>query len=448
MTAYGGQSAEGVPAATGEAKAWWTVILLSSLYVFSFVDRLVLALLVGPLRSDLGLNDLELGLLFGPAFGLFYAALGLPLARLADRGNRRRLIIAGVLLWGVATTASGFATTFTVLALLRAGLAIGEAALTPSAYSLIGDLFPPQRRKLAASLYTAFGQAGAYGGFIIGAAVLHLVDSVTLGGTSSGLKSWQLLFFAVGIPSISLGIVFACTTREPPRNMLHGRTAPRLREVGEYLKRNLRLYLGLFGGAGLLQTVSYSWSAWGPEYVRRQFSWPIQRAGLAFGLAGLFATAAGTVILPLIARRLESRGRPDAVALTSMAGVISGSSCALAAVLQSSPAGFLVLLAASLFCTAGATNNVVISLQTLAPDRMRATLAACVLLCITLLGLCLGPPVTAWIATTISPQGQGLGAALGVMTAGLVIPCTVIFSLSRASLRAVPTDVLPVLDGS
>jgi MFS family permease len=448
VTEYGAQPVEQVPPATGAAKAWWTVVLLSSLYVFSFIDRLVLALLVAPLRSDLGLSDLQLGLLFGPAFGLFYAALGLPLARLADRGNRRRLIIAGVLLWGVATTASGFATTYAFLVLLRAGLAIGEAALTPATYSLIGDLFPPHRRKLAASLYTAVGQAGAYGGFIIGAAVLHMVDSVTLSGMASGLKSWQLLFFAVGIPSIALGMVFACTTREPPRNMLYGRTAPRLREVGGYLKRNFRLYLGLFGGAGLLQSVSYSWSAWAPEYVRRQFSWPIQHAGLAFGLAGLFATAAGTMILPLIARRLESRGRRDAVALTSMAGVIGGSLCALAAVLQSSPIAFLVLLATSLFCTAGATNSVVVSLQTLAPDRMRATLAACVLLCITLLGLCVGPPVTAWLATTISPQGQGLGAALGVLTAAVVIPCTLLFSISRSSLRAVPTDVPPILDGS
>lgn len=444
MTGYGAKPAEARPSATGAAKAWWTVFLLSSLYVFSFIDRLVLALLVAPLRSDLGLNDLQLGLLFGPAFGLFYAALGLPLARFADRGNRRRLIIAGVLLWGVATTASGFATTFAFLVLLRAGLAIGEAALTPATYSLIGDLFPPHRRKLAASLYTAFGQMGAYGGFIAGAAVLHSIDSMTLSGMTSGFKSWQLLFFAVGIPSISLGVVFACTTREPPRNMSYGKTAPRLREVVGYLRRNLRLYVGLFGGAGLLQSVSYSWSAWAPEYVRRQFSWPIQRAGLAFGLAGLLATAAGTVILPLIARRLESAGRRDAVALTSMAGVIGGSLCALAAVLQSSPVAFFVLLATSLFCTAGATNSVVISLQTLAPDRMRATLAAGVLLCITLLGLCVGPPVTAWIATAISPQGQGLGAALGILTAGVVIPCTVLFSISRASLCAGRTDIPPL----
>ena len=124
-------------------------------------------------------------------------------------------------------------------------------------------------------------------------------------------------------------------------------------------------------------------------------------------------------------------GRRDAIALTSIAGVIGGSLCALAAVRQTSPLAFFVLLAASLFCTAGATNSVVISLQTLAPDRMRATLAACALLSITLLGLCVGPPVTAWIATTVSPQGQGVGVALGVLSAVVAIPCTVLFLISR-----------------
>ena len=421
--------------AAGATRSWWAVALLSCLYVFSFIDRLVLALLVAPLRSDLGLNDVQLGLLFGPAFGLFYAVVGLPLARFADRGNRHRLVTTGVLLWGIATTASGLASTFALLVLLRAGLAIGEATLTPTTYSLIGDLFPSHRRKLAASIYTACGQAGAYGGFIVGAAVLHTMESLTTRGLAPGLRSWQLLFFAVGVPSIVLGLVFAFTTREPPRNASHTKSAPRLPEVRDYLKQNLRLYVGLFGGAGLLQAVSYSWVAWAPEYVRRQFAWPIQRAGWSFGLAGLVATAAGTVALPMIARRLENRGRLDAVALTSMAGAIGGSMCALAAVSQASPIGFFLLLAISLFCSAGATNTVIVSLQTLAPDRMRATLTACVLLCITLVGLCVGPPVTAWMATVISPQGQGLGSALGIMTAGVLIPSLVLFSISRDPLR-------------
>jgi MFS family permease len=419
---------------TCTARAWWTLAVLSSLYVLSFIDRLILALLVAPLRSDLGLSDVQLGLLFGPTFGVFYAVLGLPLARFADQGNRRRLIVSGVVLWGLSTIASGFAATFAELVMLRIGLAIGEAALTPTTYSLIGDLFPAHRRALAASIYSAVGQAGAYGGFIIGATVLHLVDSVVTGTNESAFKSWQLAFFAVGIPSIAVAVVFVLTTREPPRASQSAQ-APPLREVGRYLRNTRRLYLGLFGGAGLLQAVSYSWNAWGPEYIRREFSWPIQHAGWAFGMAGVIATSAGTLLIPAIARRLESRGRPDAVALTSMGGVIAGSILTIVAVAQSSPIVFLILLAASLFFTAGATNNVVVAVQTLAPNRMRATLVAGVLICITLLGLCIGPPATAWMATAISPQGHGLGLALRALTIATAIPCTMLFALGRIGLR-------------
>jgi predicted MFS family arabinose efflux permease len=95
---------------------------LSSLYVLSFIDRLILALLVAPLRSDLGLSDVQLGLLFGPTFGVFYAVLGLPLARFADQGNRRRLIVSGVVLWGLSTIASGFAATTMLFGFSRIGL--------------------------------------------------------------------------------------------------------------------------------------------------------------------------------------------------------------------------------------------------------------------------------------------------------------------------------------
>jgi cyanate permease len=135
--------------------------------------------------------------------------------------------------------------------------------------------------------------------------VLHLVDCVVTGTNESAFKSWQLAFFAVGIPSIAVAVVFVLTTREPPRASQSAR-APLLREVGRYLRNTRRLYLGLFGGAGLLQAVSYSWNAWGPEYIRREFSWPIQHAGWAFGMAGVMATSAGTLLIPAIARRGNS----------------------------------------------------------------------------------------------------------------------------------------------
>ncbi len=421
----GGASSPRVPGG-----AWWAVALLGLLYVLSFVDRVILALLVAPLKADLGVSDLQLSLLFGPAFAVFYALLGLPIARLADHGDRRKLIIAGVMLWGAATVASGFVGTFWLLLALRIGLAMGEAALTPAAYSMIGDLFPPERRALAASIYSATGMAGASGAYILGAAVVQAVDSAALAGHALPLASWQLVLVIVGAPSLLVGLVFALTVREPPRTQAE-QGAPGAREIATYLRARARLFGGLFLGAGLTQAVGYAYSAWGPELLRRQFDLTIQQAGYAFGLTGLLAGFGGTLAAPRLTRILERRGRRDAVALGSMACVAVGGSLAVAAPLQSSAIAFLAIHAASAFCLVGAANNVVVALQSLAPGRMRATFVALLLMCITLLGLGIGPPAAAAISAALDPEGQALGSALAILAPAVGLPALLLFAWSR-----------------
>jgi len=410
--------------------AWWAVALLGLLYVLSFVDRVILALLVAPLKADLGVSDLQLGLLFGPAFAVFYALLGLPIARLADRGNRRNLIVAGVLLWGLATVASGFAGTFWLLMALRIGLAVGEAALTPSAYSLIGDLFPPEQRARAASVYSAAGMAGASGAYILGAMVVQGVGAAATAGHAFPLSAWQLVLVIVGAPSLLCGLLFAMTVREPPR-MQATETTPGLGEAAAYLRTRARLFIGLFAGAGLTQAVGYAHSAWGPELLRRQFDLSIQQAGYAFGLAGLVAGLSGTLAAPQLTRILEWRGRRDAIALSSMICVALGGSFAVAAPLQSSATTFLVFHACGAFFLVGAANNVIVSLQTLAPGRMRATFVALVLMCITLLGLGIGPTAAAAISSSLDPAGGALGPALSMLAPAVCLPAFLLFHASR-----------------
>ena len=412
--------------------------MLSALYVLSFVDRMILALLVSPLKASLGVSDVQLGLLFGPAFGIFYAALGLPLARLADRGNRRRLIVAGVLLWGAATVASGFAGTFSLLVMLRVGLAIGEAALTPAAYSMIGDLFPPQRRTLAASVYSGIGNGGAFASFILGSMVIHALGGAA--GMSAGFQSWQLVFFAVGIPTIAVGLIFALTTREPERIASSRAAAPSVAEVVAHVRSNAALYIGLFGGAGLLQAIGYSWTAWGPELARRNYALPIDRAGLAFGIAGVLAAIAGTVLFPLWSRRLAATGRPSALALMSMVGVLGGAVFAVCAVGQATPVPFFVLATLSMFCVIGGANNVLVGMQTLAPPRMRATLVAGVLLSITVLGLCIGPPLSAAISAGISSAGDALGTGLAAVAVLIALPSLALFAWSGRGMSTSVRD--------
>lgn len=410
--------------------AWWAIALLGLLYILSFVDRVILALLVAPLKADLGVSDVQLGLLFGPAFAVFYALMGLPIARLADHGNRRNLIVAGVLLWGVATVASGFAGSFWLLLVLRIGLAVGEAALTPSAYSLIGDLFPPERRAMAASIYSATGMAGASGAYILGAAVVQGVDAAVAAGHALPLAAWQLVLVIVGVPTLLCGLLLALTVREPRRAEAAER-APGLAEATAHLRRHARLFIGLFTGAGLTQAVGYAYSAWGPELLRRQFDLSIQQAGYAFGLTGLLAGLGGTLAAPQVTRLLEQRGRRDAVALTSMACVAAGGAFALAAPLQSSALAFLVIHACGAFCLVGAANNVIVALQSLAPARMRATFVALLLMCITLLGLGIGPTAAAVISSAFDPGGQALGRALSILAPAIGLPAFLLFSWSR-----------------
>ena len=424
------------PAIEANAKgAWWTVAVLGTLYILSFVDRIILALLVQPLRADLGVSDVQLGLLFGPAFALFYAVLGLPMARFADRGNRKRLVFVGAVLWSVATIASAFATAYWQLVVLRVGLAIGEAALTPAAYSMIGDLFAPKKRALAASIYSAMGMAGSSGAYILGALAIRFSEHHAAAGHIA-LEPWRLVLLIVGVPALAAGLLHLFTIREPVRGG-GGQAPPSMGDVMAYLRQHKRLFTGLFVGAGLTQAVGYSYAAWGPEVLRRQYGWSVDEAGLTLGLIGLLSGFSGTIFAPQAVRWLEKRGRMDAVAFASMAGLAIGTVLAAIAPLLDRAAMFLAVKAVASFCLVGGANNVLVAMQLLAPDRMRATLVALLLMSITFLGLGGGPTAAAVISSSIDASGQALGPALALLAVMVGGPALGFLWFARKPLVAV-----------
>lgn len=416
-----------LPALSGKAAAW-AITLLCLLYILSYIDRVILSLLVEPLKADLGVSDVQLGLLFGAAFAIFYGVLGLPLARLADRGDRKLLIVAGVLLWSLSTIGSGFALSFGVLVLLRIGLAVGEAALSPAAYSMIADLYPPERRAFPASLYAASGMFGAYGSYVLGAGVIAVAGSeaITTAPLLSHFKVWQLVFLIVGAPGLLLAILFVLTVREPLRTAAAAqsfRPFP-LPEVIRYLVQRKRLYLGLFLGAGVTNVIAFSYAGWGPELFRRNFDWPIGTAGIAFGLTGLTASASGTLILTRIADRLRRAGREDALVVTAIAATILGG--ILAALAPMAPSGGIALacLGGAIFALNGCTNLAIVSVQFIAPGGIRAVCIALLFMCMTTIGLGLGPPLTAWLGSKVFADAGGLAPALTTVSL-LVLPISI-----------------------
>jgi MFS family permease len=388
-------------------RAWAMLAVLGLLYILSFIDRFILALLVKPLRADLGLTDVQLGLLFGTFFALFYGVLGLPIARSADRGNRKRLIIAGVVIWSACTTASAFAQDYTTLAVLRFGLATGEAALTPAAFSLLTDAFPPHRRMLAGTLFSASGMAGASLSFAIGAGVIGLADGWASG---AGIASWRLTFIAVGLPGFLLAALFAVIAREPVR--IGEAAAVSFGAVLRHLGAHARLYGGLFGGAAAAQMLSYAVVAWSPALLQRSFGLDVKEAGLMLGVANVFSAVGGTLIVPTVLRHLAARN-PRAAGAVPFTAVVAGIALVLVALHLPSVIGFLVVNALGGFLINGAVNAIIVLVQPIAPPAMRATFTALLLICISSIGLGVGPPVAAAI-------GERAGLAGGLSALGVI----------------------------
>ena len=202
--------------------AWYVVIVLTALYMLSFVDRTILSLLVGSIKRDLGISDTRIGLLQGLSFALFYTIMGLPLGRMADTRSRRNLIAAGVVVWSLFTSACSFAKSFWSLFFTRIGVGVGEAGLSPAAYSLISDYFPPDRLGVAISVYYMGVFLGSSLALLVGGVVVDTmarIHTVTLPLLGT-IASWRVTFLIVGLPGL-LCALLVYTIKEPLRlNML------------------------------------------------------------------------------------------------------------------------------------------------------------------------------------------------------------------------------------
>ena len=188
----------------------YALSVLVVVYTFNFIDRQILSILLEPIKQDLGLSDTQLGLLTGFAFALFYATLGIPIARYADKGNRRNLIALALTIWSGMTALSGVAQNFWHLLAARIGVGVGEAGCSPPAHSMIADYFPAEKRATALGIYSLGIPFGILFGFVAG-------------GWLNEFFGWRVAFFVVGVPGLLLAILVRLSLREPPRGMAEGR---------------------------------------------------------------------------------------------------------------------------------------------------------------------------------------------------------------------------------
>jgi len=370
-------------------RSWYAVGLLGALFIIAAVDRLILGLLVEPLQQDLHIDDTQMSLLMGAAFAIFYAIVGLPLGRLADSANRKRLIVVSALVWGACTLGSGLANTFWLLCALRFGVAVGEAALTPASISMIADLFPPQTRGRATSIYVALGTFGATGAYIVGALAVDFARSLHVVLPVVGaLRPWQLVFMAVGAPAVMLAALLALTLREPARESPPAASAAL---TFAWLKPPYLTVFLVFVAAAIGQVIVYGLGGWGPTYLIRQFHWDAGAAGIAIGAGSMAAGVTGVLAAPALAERWMRRGRTDAPMLVVAAGLLAGTPLVVLCGLASGVWGFLGFFTAGMVFIMGTGSIPYVCIHWAVPARLRGEVLAASLLGGALTSLTLGP---------------------------------------------------------
>jgi len=275
----------------------YALSVLVVVYTFNFIDRQILSILMEPIKADLGLSDTQLGLLTGFAFALFYATLGIPIARLADKGNRRNLIAGALTIWSAMTAVSSLAQNFWHLLIARIGVGIGEAGCSPPAHSIISDYYPAEKRATALGIYSLGIPVGILFGFLAG-------------GWLNQLFGWRVAFFVVGVPGIILAILVKLSLREPIRGMSEGRadTAPHptVKETLTFLwsKRSFR---HLAFGGGLTAFVGYGVVTWVPSFLIRSYGMQTGEVGTYLGLILGIPGGIGIVLGGWMADRYGSR---------------------------------------------------------------------------------------------------------------------------------------------
>ena len=414
--------------------AWVVLAILCSLYVISFVDRMILALLVEPITLDLGISDSAVGFLIGIGFALVYVLIGLPIAHWVDAGARRIVLVGGVMLWSAATIASGFAETFGQLAAGRLGVAIGEAALTPVAIAVIADMFPKDRRSLPTSIYMAVGILMGSGAFFLGGLAIDLAEDLT---SLFSLEVWRLTLIVVGIPGFLLALV-AGLLIGPARHKgdEDGDGATAL-QVLSYFRDEGRYFVLMFIGVGCLAALAMGLLAWAPTLLVRNYGFGLSEAGLVLGSVGVPAGVVGTVFGPLIVRRLaRGMGTGSTPVVIGFAAVLSGSFLVTGLLSANRPV-FLSCLGLSYMFLSAAMVMPAIVIQEASPPAMRARLMATHLLSIGLLGQGVGPFIVAYLSDRIGGT-NALPSALIATTITSVSIGVVLMVLMHGRLRASP----------
>jgi MFS family permease len=385
--------------------SWYVVGLLTLANISSFLDRQILALLVAPIKRDMHLSDTEISLLMGLSFAMFYTVFGIIIGRMADRANRRNIIIIGIALWSFLTALCAGVKTYGQFFVARMGVGVGEATLSPSAYSIITDYFPKRKLAIAMSIFTMGIFLGSGLALAIGAALVAKLPTTGMLHVPffGDIYPWQQLFLIIGLPGLVISLLMF-TIKEPARKdalVKEGiNTKLSLKESLVIIFEHRKTYLSICLGTAFTAFVSYGTTAWVPTYFNRTFDWPVPKAGFSFGLVLLAGSILGVLWGGWYADKLKSKGIHNGrirVGLIAAAAILL--SCFIP--LITNPNTVLALLFIPAFFIASPMGASTTAIQELMPNQVRALASAIFLFLINMIGLGLGPYIVAFFTDSV-----------------------------------------------
>lgn len=398
-------------------RAWWAVGVLTFAYIVSFIDRTAMSLLIEPIKADLNLSDVQIALLQGAAFGIFYTVMGLPLGWLADRKSRTKLIMVGAGLWCVATAMCGVSKNFIQMFIARIGVGVGEAALSPSALSIISDNFPKERRGLPIAVYSMAVSLGTGLALLIGGWVIQLISaappiSLPVVGTLAG---WQAVFIFIGFGGLIL-VPLMMTVKEPVRrNDDAAEVTTERPKLWPFLISNRDFFGRHYGGLAVCSLLIAGVLSWAPAYFIRVHGWSPAETGFRYGLMFMICGPLGTVGAGWLSGVMTRRGVRGAALMITGAGV-------LLATIPLAMAGFATTGWAALawFCIAmilfAAPGGVAVqALQEVCPNALRGQAAALYFFAANMIGMTFGPLIVATLTEKVFGNPMSLGWSLSIL---------------------------------
>lgn len=408
------------------------VAVLFMIYVLAWLDRLIVSMLVEPIKATMGLNDFQMSLILGPSFAVCYAIFGMPLGWASDRYSRRAVIFLGTFVWGVATAACGYATSFESLFTARVFVGIGEAALLPSAYSLIADAFPRDKLTLATSTFQMAGKVGSatafgLGGLAIAFASAQAAVHLPFHGPA---EPWQLVMLMVGLPGIPVALL-AYSFREPGRAMSEGMAKGTVGAALAFMGQHKALMAYMMVAFAALAICGYSMTSWVPAFIGRRYHWEPAVYGPALSVMNIVA-AVSLVVNGRIVDLLFGRGMRDAH-LRYYSWMIAALFPIVVYMFFASNAWvFLACYGVAQFITVPFMVYLSSVVALLAPSTVRGQMIGIFMFVFTLLGMGAGPAIVGALTNYVFGDEALIGNSLAVVVIGSSV---IAFVALRLSLR-------------